>query len=495
MPAILELRAITKRYPGVLALDSVSFAIEEGEVHALVGENGAGKSTVVKVLAGAVRPDTGTLEYRGRAVSFHDPQDAIRHRISTIHQELHLASHLSAAENIFLGRYPKTNRGTIDWRYLYSEAEVAVGRLGIALDVRRKVRRFSIAQRQIIAIAKALVLESTVLILDEPSAVLGRQDLRLLFGVLSALKKHGTTILYISHRLEEVFEIADRVTVLRDGRHVDTRPIRDVNITGLVQMMTGRSLAELWPVRSHETGSVALEVSNISRKGTFANISLQVRAGEIVGLAGKVGSGRTEVARAIFGADPIDTGEIRVFGQPAVIRSPADAVRHGIGLVPEDRKTQGLLLNRSVVENVSLANLAGVIGHGLINRARELRAVQRISRALNIRAASLTQLVRNLSGGNQQKVVLAKWLNSNCRILIFDEPTRGIDVGAKVEIYGLMERLAAEGRAILMISSEISEILGMADRIIVLKGGTVAGTFARSEAADNQRAFDALVEG
>jgi ABC-type sugar transport system ATPase subunit len=495
MSSILERRGITKRYPGVLALHDVSIAIKKGELHALVGENGAGKSTLVKILAGAVKPDSGTILYEGRQVSFQGPQDAIQQGISTIHQELHLAPHLSAAENIFLGRYPKTARGTINWDRLYREAEAVVARLGVTLDVRQKVRRFSIAVRQIIAIAKALILNSKILILDEPSAVLGRQDLRLLFGVLATLKEHGTTILYISHRLEEVFEIAERVTILRDGHLVATRAIQDVSILGLVQMITGRSLAEMWPVRSHEPGEVALEISNLCRKGAFANVTIQVRAGEIVGLVGKVGSGRTELARAIFGADRIETGEIRVFGHPVVIRSPAEAVQHGIGLVPEDRKTQGLLLNRSLLENVSLANLARCIRYGLIQRVKEIRTVRALVKALKIRAASMTQLVQDLSGGNQQKVVLAKWLNSNCRILIFDEPTRGIDVGAKVEIYGLMERLAAEGRAILMISSEISEILGMADRIIVMKIGTIAGTFARAEAAENQKAVDMLIEG
>ncbi len=492
---ILELRAITKRYPGVVALHDVSFGIEAGEVHALVGENGAGKSTLVKMLAGAIRPDAGTVLYEQHPVVFKEPQDAIRVGISTIHQELHLAPHLTAGENIFLGRYPRTRRGTIDWPRLYREAEIVVARLGIALDVHRKVQQLSIAQRQIVEIAKALVFESKILILDEPSAVLGRQDLHLLFGVLNALKEQGTTILYISHRLDEIFEIAERVTVLRDGRHVGTHSIRDITVVGLMQMMTGRSLEELWPARRHEIGEVVLEVRNLRRGNAFRDVSLQVRAGEIVGLAGKVGSGRTEVARAIFGADPLDGGEIRVFGRIVSINSPDDAVRYGIGLVPEDRKTQGLLLNRPLSENISLANLGRFIRGGLIRVGQEARAVRDLVRMLNIRATGLSQLVQYLSGGNQQKAVLAKWLNSESRIFIFDEPTRGIDVGAKVELYGLMERLAAEGRAILMISSEISEILGMADRIIVMKAGAIAGMLTRHEATENRLAFEALIEG
>ncbi|TMJ06586.1 MAG: sugar ABC transporter ATP-binding protein [Bacillati bacterium ANGP1] len=493
--AILELHGITKRFPGVTALQEISFGIEEGEVHALVGENGAGKSTLVKILAGAVRPDAGTVLYLGHPVAFREPQDAIQQGISTIHQELHLAPHLSAAENIFLGRYPLTRRVTIDWPQLYRDAEAVLGRLGVTLDVRQRVRDLSIAQRQVIEIAKALVHESRVLILDEPSAVLGRHDLRLLFGVLAALKAHGTTIVYISHRLEEVFEIADRVTVLRDGRRVGTRPVQELTVVGLVQMMTGRSLEELWPVRQHQVGEVALEIRGLSRGQVFRDVSLQVRSGEIVGLAGKVGSGRTEVVRAIFGADAVDAGEILVFGRAAAIRSPWAAVRYGIGLVPEDRKIQGLLQNRPLVENISLTNLGRFIGAGFLRLGQEARAVLALVRALNIRAAGLGQLVKYLSGGNQQKAVLAKWLNSDCRILIFDEPTRGIDVGAKVEIYGLIERLAAEGRAILMISSEITEILGMADRIIVMRAGMIAGTLTRREATENRSAFDALLDG
>jgi ABC-type sugar transport system ATPase subunit len=495
MAAILELRAITKRYPGVVALQDVSFAVEEGETLALVGENGAGKSTVVKILAGAVAADAGVLYYRGRPVSFSNPRETILQGISTIHQELHLAPHLSVSENIFLGRYPRTRRGTIDWARLVSEAEALVLRLGVTLDVRRKVRELSVAQRQIVEIAKALGLDSKVLILDEPSAVLGRHDLRLLFGILLTIKARGTTIVYISHRLEEVFEIADRVTVLRDGRHVATRSVKELTMLELAQMMTGRSLHELWPGRTHTPGSAALEVQGLRRDGVFRDVSLEVRAGEIVGLAGKVGSGRTEVARAIFGADPVDAGEVRIFGRKVVIRSADVALREGIGLVPEDRKTQGLLLNRPLVENISIANLGRFVRYGLINRRQEYRVVEGLGRSLRIRATGLYQLVRNLSGGNQQKVVLAKWLNSNCRVLIFDEPTRGIDVGAKVEIYRLMDQLAAQGRAILMISSEISEMLGMADRIYVMRAGTVVGTFTRREASENQAMFNALVEG
>jgi ribose transport system ATP-binding protein len=492
---ILELQGITKRYPGVVALQEISFGIEAGEVHAIVGENGAGKSTLVKILAGAVRPDAGAFLYLGHPVVFREPQDAIQQGISTIHQELHLAPHLSAAENIFLGRYPLTRCGTIDWPRLHRDALAVLGRLGVILDVRQKVRDLSIAQRQLIEIAKALILESRVLILDEPSAVLGRQGLQLLFSVLATLKVQGTTIVYISHRLEEVFEIADRVTVLRDGRRVDTRPVHELTVAGLVQMMTGQSLAALWPVHRRQVGEVALEIRGLSRGQIFSDVSLEVREGEIVGLAGKVGAGRTEVVRAIFGADPIDTGKILVFGRPAAVSSPWDAVRCGIGLVPEDRKTQGLLLNRPLVENISLTNLGRFIRAGFIRLGQEARAVLALVRVLNIRAAGLGQLIQYLSGGNQQKAVLAKWLNSDCRILIFDEPTRGIDVGAKVEIYRLMERLAAEGRAILMISSEITEILGMADRIIVMRAGAIAGTLTRREATENRAAFDALLEG
>ena len=491
---ILELQGISKRFPGVVALDALSFGIREGEIHAIVGENGAGKSTLVKILAGDQPVDSGVILFRGMPLRLLSPRDAMDRGINTIHQELHLAPHLSAAENIFLGRFPLTSAHLVDRRRLVSDSRRLLQQLGVDFDVARPVSSLRIAHRQIIEIARALVLQSKVLILDEPSAVLGRHDLQILFGVLRRLKAGGTTILYISHRLEEIFDLADRVTVLRDGSHVGTRHVGELNTDSLVEMMVGRPLAQLFPQRVHEPGELALEVRDLSRRGALQNVSLQVRRKEIVGLVGKVGSGRTEVARAIFGADIIDSGEIRVFGRPVTITSPRDAVRQGIGLVPEDRKGEGLLLKRSVLENVTLANLWRFVRKGLLNLQAEAGAVRDFQEQLAIRTPGLRQLVKYLSGGNQQKIVLAKWLNSRCDILIFDEPTRGIDVRAKAEIYNLMERLVREGKAILMISSEVSEILGMADRIIVMRRGSVAGELSRQEAGASWSTVETLME-
>lgn len=493
-PYLLELQGICKRFPGVVALDALSFGIREGEIHAIVGENGAGKSTLVKILAGDQPVDGGVILFRGTPLRLLSPRDAIDRGINTIHQELHLAPHLSAAENIFLGRFPLTRGHLVDRRRLVSESRRLLQQLGVDFDVARPVSTLSIAHRQIIEIARALVLQSKVLILDEPSAVLGRHDLQILFGVLRRLKAGGTTILYISHRLEEIFDLADRVTVLRDGSHVGTRDVAELNTDSLVEMMVGRPINQLFPQRVHDPGEIALEVKGLSRRGAIQNVSLHVRRKEIVGLVGKVGSGRTEVARAIFGADPVDGGEIRVFGRPVSITSPRDAVRQGIGLVPEDRKGEGLLLKRSVLENVTLANLWRFVRKGFLNLPAEARAVGDFQEQLAIRTPGLRQLVKYLSGGNQQKVVLAKWLNSRCDILIFDEPTRGIDVRAKAEIYTLMDRLVREGKAILMISSEVSEIMTMADRIIVMRNGSVAGELSRQEAGASWSTVETLMD-
>lgn len=491
---VLELRGISKRFPGVVALDGLSFGIREGEIHAIVGENGAGKSTLVKILAGDQRPDGGTILFRGTPVRLQTPRDAIDRGINTIHQELHLAPHLSAAENIFLGRFPVTPGRVVDRRRLAAEARRILQQLGVDFDVARPVSSLRIAQRQIIEIARALVLQSKVLILDEPSAVLGRHDLMVLFDVLRRLKGGGTAILYISHRLEEIFDLADRVTVLRDGSHVVTREVGELNIDSLVEMMIGRPIDQVWPQRLHEPGEVALEVKGLSRQGAIDDVSLQLRRKEIVGMVGKVGSGRTEVARAIFGADPIDSGEILLFGRPVTITSPRDAVQKGIGLVPEDRKGEGLLLKRSVLENVTLANLWPFVRKGLLDLRAEARAVKQLQEGLAIKTPGLRQPVKYLSGGNQQKVVLAKWLNSGCDVLIFDEPTRGVDVGAKAEIYSLMEQMVRGGKAILMISSEVSEILAMADRIIVMRNGRVAGELSRQQAGASWANVEALME-
>lgn len=491
---ILDLRNIGKRFPGVVALKQLSFTIRAGEIHAIVGENGAGKSTLVRILAGAHRPDHGEIRYQGVSLRLRSPRDAIERGINTIHQELHLAPHLSVAENIFLGRFPLTAIGTVHRRRLHEAATRTLNRLGVALDPSRPVSSLSIAQRQIVEIAKALVLRSKVLILDEPSAVLGHDDLERLFGILRLLRADGATILYISHRLEEIFDLADRVTVLRDGTHVATREVAGLTRAGLIEMMIGRAIDQLWPLSLRKPRDVALEVRGLTRAGALRDVTFQVKRGEIVGLVGKVGSGRTELARVIFGADRADAGEILVFGRPVTITDPRDAIRHGIGLVPEDRKGQGLLLNRSLLENVTIASLRPFVRAGVLNVPAEARAVLNIRDKLGIRIPSIQQPVQYLSGGNQQKVVLAKWLSSQCSILIFDEPTRGVDVGAKAEIYQLMEHLVREGKAILMISSEVSEILGMADRIIVMRKGSPIAALSREEAGVDWSTLQDLME-
>lgn len=491
---LLHLSGVRKHFPGVVALDNVSFAVRSEEIHAIVGENGAGKSSLVRILAGVQPMDEGRIEYGGRPLRLRSPREAIELGINTIHQELHLAPHLSAAENIFLGRFPLTRMRLVDRSRLFADAERLLQRLSVHLDVRRPVASLSIAQRQIVEIAKSLVRRSKLLILDEPSAVLGRHELETLFGVLKIMRAEGTTILYISHRLEEIFELADRVTVLRDGRQVGTRDVGQLTIPGLIEMMTGRASGDIWPQRLHEPGELALEVRGVSRTGALHDVSLNVRRGEIVGLVGKVGSGRTELARVIFGADPIERGEIRVFGRTVQLTSPRSAVRLGVGLVPEDRKGQGLLLGRSILENMTIANLQRFVRHGLLALRAEARGAGALRTTLAIRTPGLYQQVRHLSGGNQQKVVLAKWLNSDCQIFIFDEPTRGIDVGAKQEIYALMDRIACEGKAILMISSDVSEILGMADRIVVMRNGAVAGALTRTTSSDPWPTIERLME-
>ncbi len=476
---LLGVRDVGKRFPGVVALDGVSFSVLPGEIHAIVGENGAGKSTLVRILAGIQPMDQGSIEYLGASLRLRSPRDAIDRGINTIHQELHLAPHLNAAENIFLGRFPLTRLRLVDRSSLIDRAERLLERLGVPFDVRRPVSSLSIAQRQIVEIAKALVRRSRLLILDEPSAVLGRRDLGTLFAVLRILKSEGTTILYISHRLEEIFELADRVTVLRDGRQVGSREVGQLTVSELIEMMIGRAASEIWSERCHQPGEIALAVRGLSRTGALHDINLEVRRGEIVGLVGKVGSGRTELARAIFGADRADRGEISVFGRAVRITSPRSAVLHGVGLVPEDRNGQGLLLERSILENITIANLRRFTSRGFLKLRAEARAAAALGDTVAVRTPALDRQVKHLSGGNQQKVVLAKWLNSDCEILIFDEPTRGIDVGAKLEIYAIMRRMVRDGKAILMISSDVSEILGMADRIVVMKEGAVAGTLTR----------------
>jgi ribose transport system ATP-binding protein len=484
---IVQMEGITKWYPGVTALDGVDFSVFPGEVHALVGENGAGKSTLMKILAGAETCDAGRVLIDGVDTAISSPQEAMRLGISIIYQEFNLVPYMTAAENIFLGREPKgAIPGLVAFREMYGRSEETVKNLGVKLDVRSPVSGLSVAQQQMVEVAKATSWQSRVIAMDEPSATLTEHEIENLFSLIGRLKADGVGIIYISHRLDEVFRIADRVTVLRDGRLVAVRNVAELDRDEIIRLMVGRELKEKIPKAPAPVGDVALEVRSLSRAGRLKDISFYVRRGEVLGLAGLVGAGRSEVARAIFGADPIDSGQILIEGKPAIIRSPADAIKLGVGLVTEDRKALGLVLGMAVRENISLANLGKLSRAGFVSRRGEKLVAARFVEELMIKTPSVEQAVQNLSGGNQQKVVLAKWLFTQSRVMIFDEPTRGIDVGAKTEIYQLMNRLAASGVAIIMISSELPEVLGMSDRILVMHEGALAGELSRDEATQER---------
>jgi ribose transport system ATP-binding protein len=483
----LEMRGISKSYPGVRALENVSLQVAPGEVHALVGENGAGKSTLMKILAGAQPKDSGTILLDGEPVNIVSPQQAMELGISIIYQEFNLVPYLNAAENIFLGREPRAKvPGFVDFGRMYREAQAIIDRLGVPVNVRTPVNRLSVAQQQMVEIAKATSRKSRIIVMDEPSATLTDHELQSLFSLIRQLKREGVAIIYISHRLEEIFEICDRVTVLRDGHWIATEKIGDLKREDIIRLMVGRELKQMIPKAPAPIGAPALEVRNLTRRGVLHDINLTVHQGEILGLAGLVGAGRTELARAIFGADPIDGGTILLFGQPVRIRSPRQAIKLGIGLVTEDRKAQGLVLGMAVRENITLANLPALTVLNFIQAGREREIARKYVQDLAVKTPSIEQTVQNLSGGNQQKVVLAKWLFTESKVLIFDEPTRGIDVGAKTEIYQLMNRLAAQGVAIIMISSELPEVLGMSDRILVMHEGRIAGELSRHEATQEK---------
>jgi len=484
---VLEMRDIVKRFPGVVAVNNGQLTLRPGEVHCLLGENGAGKSTLMKILSGAQPADSGSIHISGEPVHIHSPHHAQQLGVSMIYQEFNLSPYLSIAENIFLGREPKL-RGTpfINWRKMYGDAREILARIRVNLDVRRPVNECSVAQQQMVEIAKAISFNSKIIVMDEPSATLTDHELEALFDLIRELKRQGIGMIYISHRLEEVFEIGDRLTVMRDGEYIATKDVRDVTREDIIRMMVGRELTQEFPKEVFPIGRERLRVENLSRKGAFSNVTFSLREGEIVGVTGLVGAGRTEVARAIFGADLIDGGTIALDGKPITVKSPQDAIRQGIGLLTEDRKHQGLILGMSVRENTTLANLGTLVKRLFISRAKERSVTENFVRDLQIKTPTIEQTAQNLSGGNQQKVVLAKWLFTESRILIFDEPTRGIDVGAKVEIYKLMNELVRKGVCILMISSELPEVLGMCDRILVMHEGQIAGELAQSDATQER---------
>ncbi|ARP73791.1 sugar ABC transporter ATP-binding protein [Streptomyces pluripotens] len=480
---LLRIEGIGKTFPGVVALDGVDFDLRRGEVHVLLGENGAGKSTLIKMLSGAYRPDSGRIFAGGQAVRIHGAQDAERLGIATIYQEFNLVPDLTVAENIFLGRQPR-RFGLIDRKRMEADAARLLDRVGIRVSPRARVRELGIARLQMVEIAKALNLEARVLIMDEPTAVLTSEEVEKLFQIVRRLREEGVGIIFITHHLEEIAALGDRVTVLRDGRSVGQVPASTPQ-NELVRLMVGRSIEQQYPRESAGPGAPLLSVSGLTRDGVFHNVGFEVRAGEVVGIAGLVGAGRTEVARAIFGADPYDAGTVEVAGRRLPRHDVNAATAAGIGLVPEDRKGQGLVLDASVQENLGLVTLRAASRVGWVDRRAQRTAAARIAGQLGVRMAGLGQHVRTLSGGNQQKVVIGKWLLADTKVLILDEPTRGIDVAAKVEIYQLINELTAAGQAVLMISSDLPEVLGMSDRVLVMNQGRIAGELPAHEATQD----------
>ena len=480
--ALLAMRGIVKSFPGVQALRGVNLTLRPGEVLALLGENGAGKSTLIKVLGGAHRADEGVVEVDGCPTALHSPTDSRRAGIAVIYQEFNLVPGLTACENIFLGQ-EVTRAGFVAQTEERKRAAGLFKRLGVEIDLDTPCRRLTTAQQQLVEIAKALAFSARIIVMDEPSAALTAHEVARLFDIIRDLKSHGIGIIYISHRLDEVFTIADRVTVLRDGRNVGERPINEITRDEMIRLMVGRELKDEFPPREVALGPPRLEVKNLRRGRGVRGVSFAVRQGEIVALTGLIGAGRTETCRVIFGADSSEGGEVRVDGRALALRSPQDAIASGIGLLTEDRKLQGVVLGHSARENFGLPNLDWLSRRGFVQLAQERREFGRYTDRLKIKISNEHDRAGNLSGGNQQKVVLAKWLARNCSVLIFDEPTRGIDVGAKYEIYLLMNELAAAGKAIVMISSELPEVLGMADRILVMHEGRITGEIANAREA------------
>ncbi len=490
----IEMKGICKSFSDHAVLTDAGFSLESGEVHALMGENGAGKSTLMKILTGIYEKDSGTVLIDGEDVVYKTPKEAEKAGIILIHQELNVLFDLTVEENLFLGKEIMTRGGICDKKEMQKQAETILDKLGVKIPVKKRMAELAVGQQQMIEICRALMSEAKVIIMDEPTAALTASETEILFKVIKKLQKDGVSIIYISHRMEEIFELCDRITVLRDGQYVGTKETKDTNEKDIVKMMIGREIGERYPERKSSIGKEVLKVSGLTKQGTYENISFSVKEGEVLGVSGLMGAGRTEIMRSIFGNMQYDGGDIFIDGKKCTIDNPAAAIKYGIGFITEDRKTEGLMLEDSIKNNISLTNLASISDrYHVINKRKEKSFAANAINELKIRCFHQTQECGKLSGGNQQKVVFAKWVYTNPRILILDEPTRGVDVGAKKEIYNIINELAAKGVAIIMVSSELPEILGMSDRIMIIREGIVRGILNKAEA--NQEKIMTLATG
>lgn len=478
----IKMHGIDKSFGGNAVLKSAGFLLDHGETHALMGENGAGKSTLMKILTGVYTKDAGTVTVDGQEVCYKNPQEAEKAGIVFIHQELNVLVDLTVEENMFLGKEIKKAFGVCDRKAMRQEVRKILDRLGVNIDPGQRMNELSVGQQQMIEIAKALMVDAKVIIMDEPTAALTQSETTVLFQVINSLKQKGVSIVYISHRMEEIFELCDRITILRDGSYIGTKKISETDMNDVVKMMIGREIGERYPLRNAKTGGVAFEVKGLSCPGVFENVSFQVHAGEVLGVSGLMGAGRTEIMQAIFGNMPHVTGEIYLDGKQIQNRSPLEAMKNGIGFITEDRKVEGLMLEESIQKNISIANLGRISKNGVLQKGAEDELVKRGIEELHIKCFGPQHECSNLSGGNQQKVVFAKWIYTNPKVLILDEPTRGVDIGAKKEIYSIINELAEKGVAIIMVSSELPEVLGMSDRIMVVQEGHVRGILHKEDA-------------
>ncbi len=478
----IEMKGIDKSFGTNQVLKNAGFLLKDGEVHALMGENGAGKSTLMKILTGVYTRDAGTVLVDGQEVVYKNPQEAEKAGIVFIYQELNVLFDLTVEENLFMGKEITKGFGICDKKAMRKKAQEVMDRMGVNIPVTAQMSDLSVGQQQMVEICKALMVDAKVLIMDEPTAALTQSETEVLFEVIKSLRAKGVSIVYISHRMEEIFELCDRITVLRDGTYIDTKYIKDINMDDIVQMMIGRTIGERFPKREVEIGKDVIRVENLTSGKLFKNVNFSVRAGEVLGVSGLMGAGRTEIMQAIFGNIPVDSGKIFIDGKEVTIKNPRQAIAAGIGFITEDRKTEGLLLEKSIAENIEIANLNKISKKSVLNKAKQKALVKKGIEEFRIRCFGPEHECNNLSGGNQQKVVLAKWIYTDPKILILDEPTRGVDIGAKKEIYSVINDMAARGVAVIMVSSELPEVLGMSDRIMVIHEGKVTGIVDAAEA-------------